>query len=229
MPTSAASRRAFPRNRGTERAFTLIELLAVMTLIAIFAGVLGFAFMRGGGATVGLQGAQSSMQGLLTLVRGQAAVSGRNAGLFINVNTNNPDRYLRFVVPVVRNAADNGWLPLTNGTYLPSGVYIVPSLAPSGPAIEAATDWSGLNSTILAPATSFPLLSSASESWSSIVFTPRGTIVPTPSQGNIVVAAGRPNAPGAPVPFTFVNPESVRGIAISVYGLTRLILEADGL
>lgn len=201
-------------------AFTLIELLAVMSLIALFVGVLGYAFLRGGTSTVGLQGAQSTISSLVTLVRGQAAISGQNAALFVHADSSNPNRYLRFVVPAVWNPGTSTWSPLTDGYYLPAGCYVVSAATPTN--IETGTDWEPVRSSVLRSPASFALLSSDPEVWSQIVFTPRGTVQPTPAQGNIVIANGRPDASGG---FTFINPQNVRAIAVSVYGLTRLINE----
>lgn len=228
MLVASFSFRSSPVAHHARRAFTLLELIAVMTLISLFAGVIGFAFFRGGGSTIGLQSAQSTVASLLTLVRGQGAVTGRNAALFVNVTAGNRERYLRFLVPAIRNEANTTWIPLNEGVFLPQGCFVVPSVAPTGTAIENSEDWSLINSTVLAGPVTIALNSLTSETWSGIVFTPRGTIVPTPSSGNVVVANGRPNPPSATPPFVFVNPKNARGVALSSYGLTRLINDPAG-
>lgn len=192
-----------------------------MTLIGIFIGVIGYAFFSGGGNTVGLQSAQTTVAGLLSLVRGQAAVTGRNAALFVNNNAANPDRYLRYLVPVIRNEADDGWDALDQGSLLPQGCYVVPFVTPSGSAVESGASWTNLNSSRLVTSETLPLVSSASEPWVGVEFTPRGTPNPSVGVGNrIVLANARPSPPD---PLKWMNPRDVRGVVLTPYGIPRLV------
>jgi type II secretory pathway pseudopilin PulG len=214
-------------------AFTLVELIAVMSLIALFAGVLGYAFMRGGNQTVGLQAAQSTVSGLLTLARSHAATTGRDTAVVVFVGSTSfqPERYLRYVVPVY--LSDVGvWESITPGSYLPQECYIVPPASPAidpAPAFEPSSGWTSLTSSALG----FNLVnrslnsSDSSEDWRGIRFTPRGT---TSDSGKIVIAVGRPGSPAdtSTPKVTFVNPDNVRGVSVSVYGLARLVNENAG-
>ena len=232
MPAALFPPRPSLAAHHARRAFTLLELIAVMTLIAVFAGVIGFAFMRGGGVTVGLQSAQSTLVGLLTLARGHAATSGREAGVFVATNVGDRESYLRYLVPAVDDGA-GGWKALTTGVYLSAGCYVFPYAVPTSSstpvAIESgtavATKWGTLNSAAFGPTTlTAALNSSSATSWSRVIFTPRGTT----SGGQIVLAEGRKNSPGDTVFFVFLNPDNVRGVALSGYGLVRVVNDYEG-
>lgn len=197
--------------------FTLIELLSVIAIIGVFAGVIGLAFRGGGDSTVGLQASQSTIVSMITLARGQAAVSGRNAAFLVN-NSPTSERYRRFVIVVVRDASDN-WVALNDGVFLPQGCYVVPQAGP-GIAIETGSNWTGLESEALQTSVSQAFVSATSESWEGVNITARGT---TGDLGRIVVANGRLEPPGTNPPFIFLNPDNVRGVQVMSYGTTRLI------
>ena len=96
--------------------------------------------------------------------------------------------------------------------------------------VEASADWSGLNSSRLATSESdLKLLSSYPEKWIGIEFTPRGTPTPAVSVGNqIVLASGRRNPSVDSSPVIYLNPDNVRGLIVSNYGLTRLVNDYEG-
>jgi hypothetical protein len=62
------------------------------------------------------------------------------------------------------------------------------------------------------------------EQWVSIPFAAAGT---TSASGDIVIAAGRPRAPGSYAagesPVELTHPEQVRGLTLSTYGVATLI------
>lgn len=215
-------------------AFTLMELIVVISIITIFAGVIGFGFLRGSSSsTVGLQASQSIVVGLLTQARSQAILTGRTAGLLIHNDPaagHLPDRYLRYLVPVVevRNAEDTGWTwtPLDAGTFLSAGCVVVPDPALAGNWIDAtgtAADWAGLRSSALAlEDDAVAIESRIAQAWMVISFTSRGT-VKDGSSGNIVVAAMTPQPAGSATHFKLTNPKHARGVAITEHGQARLI------
>jgi prepilin-type N-terminal cleavage/methylation domain-containing protein len=203
--------------------FTLIELLSVIAIIGIFAGLIGLAFRGGGDSTVGLQASQSTIVSMMTLARGQAAVSGRNAAFLVN-NSPASERYRRYVIVVVQNESGN-WVALNDGVFLPQGCYVVPQTEPSGAAIETGSNWTGLASNALQTSVSQAFVSATSENWEGVNITARGT---TSNTGDIIVANGRVQAPGSSPPFVFLNPDNVRGVNVLSYGTTRLIDNRSG-
>lgn len=180
---------------------------------------------------MGLQASQSTVAGLITLVRGQAAVSGRNAALFVcSDSTSDPDRVLRYLVPVVRNPSGSSWTPLNDGVFLPPGCYVVPYETPTGTAIEDGVSWAGLNSSRLHLTETLAINSALSDEWIGVEFTSFGT--PTPSVGSgigtqIVLANGRRLPPGSDPPYQLLNPENVRGVLVSIYGNMILVDSKD--
>lgn len=216
--------------RRERAAFTLMELMVVISIITIFAGVIGYGFLRGSGsATVGLQASQSIVVGLLTQARSQAVLTGREAALLVNNNPNNPTRYRRFLCVVVRDAANN-WQAVDTGVYLPNGVYVVPRTALTTADVESG-DWSAVDSSALQLTEGALAIEAAvanTEPWIGIGFTPRGTTTSGSGgiNGNVVLATGRAEPPGSSRPFLYTNPNGVRGVAITVYGLTRMLNDA---
>lgn len=220
------------RSARAQSAFTLMETLVVVGIIALFVGIIGFGFLRGSAnATVGLQASQSILVGLLTQARSQAILTGQRAGLFIHFDLDagdHPERYLRFLVPAVRNASDTDWVALDAGVTLPEGCVVIPRETPAASWIGEGTsvDWSNVRSTALDTATATAAFeSNSNQRWLLVSFTPRGT-VSAGSAGNIGVARSRIELPGAATPFKFVAPRNVRGVALSSFGQARVLNSA---
>jgi hypothetical protein len=119
--------------------------------------------------------------------------------------------------------------------YLPEGVYVVPGNFTSIPAglfaTGTAVPWTKsdnfpLRSTALRAnqVISLTLTSPVAEQWVSVSFASAGT---TAQSGDIVLAAGHRRAPGSyspgESPVELENPETVRGLTLSTYGLPALI------
>lgn len=227
-------RRILPghRARGAS-AFTLIELLIV---IAIIAGLSSWVVsgLRSGGGPAALRSAQSALINLITLARTQALASGQPCRLLVHIDPNStarPSRYLRYCV--LQQSAGGTW-QTTADLYLPGGVFVVPGDFPSLPTglyVEGAGVW--LKADGVTPLRSTALRSnqivsesigpSPAEKWVALSFSAVGT---TSQSGDLIFATGRQRpestAP-AESPIELSNHDEVCGLTISAYGLAVLI------
>jgi len=122
------------------RAFTLIELLAVIGIIVFVAAGIGLALNDTGGSS--LAGAQNSLATLVGQARAQAAVNQTEARLLIYAvrpPSGDAEKYLRLLQVFVNtsaNSASQTWSPVGTPVFLPRGIYVVPQsttgLLPTG-------------------------------------------------------------------------------------------------
>lgn len=217
-----------------QRAFTLLELLVVMALIA----TLSFFILssRGeSGRSASLRAAQAMFSNLITLARTQAMASGQSSRLLINVDpasTGEPRRYLRYVVVQLQTAS--GWQTLTD-TFLPESVYVIPGnfgtlpaglFAPGENVPWTKVDGSALRSTALRSnrITSETINGSTTEQWVGITLSSAAN---TTQSGDVILINGRPRPPGSfaegEAPVVLENPGNVCGVTLSVYGVPALI------
>ena len=212
-------------------AFTLVELLTVIGVVAIFAGVVLFP-LRGGDRSEARDAAVSTLSSLVAAARGIAALKGVNGALFVGDDTSSPDRYRRYVVVCVEDTSTGKWEPVDAGVMLPVGIYILTKSNPlptDGPGLyknpgDLWTRPSGgeLRSTALATNTTQTVNSDIPEAWSYVAFTPRGTLA-TGTAGDIVVAGGRPESGGAQAAILVDGPDNVGGMSISAYGSVTIL------
>ncbi|WP_442891001.1 pilus assembly FimT family protein [Congregicoccus parvus] len=213
--------------RRRTAGFSLIELLAVIAIIAVMSGLVGYLLRGSGTESRGLQTAQSTVASLLTLARSQAAVSGRSAVFLVNNNEANSDRYLRYLVVATLNPDSGIWEPVNEGVTLPHGCYVRRHSSAGNPAneIETGADWSSVFSTALSFSVSQAINGdpASPETWMGIRFSPRGTTIQAGNNPDVVLATGRVNPPGAAKPFTWTNPDNVRGVSVSIYGQLTML------
>lgn len=221
--------------RSAIRAFTLLELLVVVGLIAS----LSFFLMRGlgsNGKSASLKSAQAIMANLIGAARTHALANGRPCRILVHIDpasAGEPRRYLRFVVTQLQDP-DGGWRVLA-ANWLPETVYVVPGNFTSIPvglfAASTTVPWkkadnSDLRSTALrsAQTKSLTIEGTASEQWVSFDFSANGT---TFQSGDIILVHGRPRAPGSyasgEAPVELDNPADVRGLTLSTYGVPALV------
>lgn len=211
-------------------AFTLIELLTVIGIVAVFAGIVALA-LRGGDKSQARDAAVATLASLIGSARGHAALQGVNAAVFINADTSDPDRYRRYAVVCTQDPATGLWSPVDGGVMLPAGIYVLTNANPlpaSGPGLHKleGDNWarpSGgeIRSTALQVTVTQPVNSTASAPWTTLTFTPRGTI--TGTAGDIVLAGGRPLSGAAPASVLLERPENVGGISVSNYGAVTVL------
>lgn len=211
-------------------AFTLIELLTVIGIIAIFSGFVALA-LRGGDKSQARDASVFTLSSLITSARGHAALKGTRAAVLIHADTANPERFQRYAVVCTENITTGLWEPVDSGVTLPAGVYFLSTanpLATSGPGLHKQTgvDWrrsdgSELRSTALSLTITQPINSTASEAWRGFAFTSRGTI--SVGTGAVIVANGRLLSGAAPASVLLENPDNVGGLKVSTYGTVTII------
>ncbi|MDI1250771.1 MAG: hypothetical protein PSV13_18050 [Lacunisphaera sp.] len=191
--------------------------------------------LGGGGKSAALQSAQAALANLITAARVKAMASGQPARVLVCIDPNSaaqPGRYLRYVALQVQVA---GTWQLVTEAYLPDGIYVVPGNFNSIPAglfpPNTSTPWtrsdgSALRSTVLRSSsiTTETIDNAAAEQWVSFSLSAAGT---TMQSGDIILAAGRRRAPGSfaagESPVELLNPEQVRGVSLSKYGVPVLV------
>lgn len=229
-----------PRSCG----FSLLELLVVIGLIGAMSFFLVSA-LTGGGATAALQSGQASMANLITAARTKAAATGRKTRLLVNLDPVAPDRYLRCVVLQLARQAGSSptdWDTFTTVT-LPEGVFVMPpSLTQMAGLMDNPGNWkrvsdrsADLVSDLFANQSASVLLEGdpAPQAWTGVSFTANGTLSPlgsgTPPKGFLVITLGTRKPPGSyttgEAPIQLVNPQAVRGLVLSAYGVPALLNE----
>lgn len=204
------------------RAFTLIELMMVVGIIAVLAGGLGLALRDSGSSS--LVSAQAMLGTLVSQTRAQAAVNQTEARLLIYNTRGDSERYLRVLQVYVANPAGQTttWRAVGSPVYLPRGIYIVPNntnglLAagvtwPTNPAPVSSLTQNYSPNAATAP-TGTPFASSATL---FLQFGADGSVTPAPNPYlKLVVAAGVLSAGNLP---SFTSANAVRGVLIRPNG-----------
>lgn len=232
-------------NIRVARAFTLLELLVVIGLIAAMSFFLVSGLM-GGGATAALQSGQATMANLITAARTKAPATGRKTRLLINTDTNSPERYLRYIaLQLARQpgSSPTEWDTLTT-VALPEGVYIMPSsLTQAVGLVDSPSNWkrvadpaADLVSDLFNNQSATVSLEgdASAQQWTGVSFTATSnlaTIGPgtAPPKGFLVITLGTRKPPGSylsgEAPVRLVNPQAVRGLVLSAYGVPALLNE----
>lgn len=229
--------------RRPSSAFTLLELLVVIGLIAGLSLVL-FLGLQGGGKATALQSAQSTLSTLVTAARLKAAASGRHCRVLVANDPADAERYLRCVA--LQQARQAGASPAAWDTVqtvmLPADVFVVPAAltSPAGLVTDAAR-WKRVSDpaedlvsgVFLNQNITYALEGDAiARQWTGVCFTPNGTLARlgtsgTPSRGLLVIATGSLRAPGSYAPgqspVQLSGPDAVRGLVLSAYGVPALL------
>ncbi|MCX8237957.1 MAG: prepilin-type N-terminal cleavage/methylation domain-containing protein [Akkermansiaceae bacterium] len=127
-----------PFSRSFRKGFSLVELLAVMTIIAILLSLASVGINKigkGQGVTAGM----ALGEGLLTQARSLAMNQNTRARLIIHSDLNDSDpeereRYRRLMMVVYKELDENGrekqeWTRAGSPTFLPKSVFFSPDLS----------------------------------------------------------------------------------------------------
>lgn len=217
----------------SQRAFSLLELLVVVGLIALLVGGIGIALRDSGGTSLAI--AQTSLSSMVGAARAQAAVHQTRTRLYIYGSVppaGEPDRFLRTLQVFREEPADSGnYQPGGAAVYLPRGIYVVPPsmaglLAPgiTWPANPAPlSTFATPQPRPIQPAPT-PGATFANASGYFIEFAPDGSFVPEPAPYLKLVVATAMLDGHAP---RFNNPGAVRGILVRPSGAVTFVSDAS--
>lgn len=226
------------RAPSRRRAFTLMELLIVIGLIAVLAA--GFTVaVAGSSRSVALESAQASLANFVSAARSRAVASGRPVRILVRNQTDRTD-YRRLLVllhlrTVGADVTVAGNWDVVSTLELPGGIFLLPD-ASQMPAnlLANSSAWIGgsgasLRSSALANTTFSFNFDGQIEAWEYFGFTEYGTNAD--SAGDLILSTGRTLAPdpgGSAVPVELSNPDAVRGLTLSNYGVARLVNDRHG-
>lgn len=213
------------RRRG---GFTLLELLIVIALVAVLTASM-LTPLAGGRRSTALQSGQATLLNAITATRLKAMATGRAARLLINDDPAAGARYRRELMLAEETA--EGWVARKT-VMLADGVYVVPyrTRIPAGLWRDPIA-WKTADGTDVLASSSLdaaPVVSPEGELCEVLHFSPAGT---TTASGRIVLASGRLRAPSEAAtvsPVELDDPESVRGVLLSAYGLARPVDGREG-
>lgn len=217
-----------------EGGFTLIELMIVIGLIILLVGGLSVSLRDTAGSS--LSSAQNLVGSLVGTARAQAAVNQTQARVAVYATqppTGDPEKYLRLVQVFVLNQATNAWAPVGSPAYLPRGVYVVPTTAPSGANLATGVGaWMASPSPVSTFAAGVLTAQPAGTAFGGtpqvlyLEFGPEGSVFPaTPPYNKFVVATAALSSTNNNRP-TFTNPGAVRGVIIRPNGAVSFVNDA---
>jgi prepilin-type N-terminal cleavage/methylation domain-containing protein len=132
-PTPAPDRlQQSPETSG----FSMVELLAVMAVMAIVAATGGVLFFSGPAPGIRMQAGVAEAGALFNQARALAQARGSTARVLVSRDPEDAEKYLRYMLVVVRVPGETAeepttWQPVGNGVYLPQGIFHVPASAAS--------------------------------------------------------------------------------------------------
>ena len=202
-------------------AFTLVELLAVAAVLAVFAGTLGVA-LRHSSEAPALQAGQLTVASLCGATRLDAVLAGGNARLVVAADPVDAVCYLRYLQVVREDPVHPGcWLAEGGGAYLADGIFIVP---PPAATVPGNSDWPATRRSTALPATAQALTinGTAAGLHYFVQFSARGTT----GGGNLVLTGGRRAGDNR---LVFDDSDNVRGLLLRPSGAFTFLNDAGDL
>lgn len=207
-----------------------MELLIVLAIMGVMMGLVGFSILGGGGNELGA--AQRQLLGMVQKARTQAALSGLETRLLINSDTDNQDRYHRYVEIVYRDENESeSWVVAGEGKFLTDRIYFVPasddsSSQPDGWRSDAYSIWSNKESEPFELDAAFKgkRKEGGSESFNYVEFDSAGNLVCQEDSSGIllppklVLAVGEPNPGSVDRLIRFNDPSAIAGILMRQFG-----------
>lgn len=208
-----------------------MELLIVLAIMGVMMGLVGFSILGGGGNELGA--AQRQLLGMVQKARTQAALSGLETRLLINSDTDNQDRYHRYVEIVYRDENESeSWVVAGEGKFLTDRVYLVPASDDTGIFSEgwrsdAFSVWSNKLGEHIFLDDAFKgkrKEKDGSNSYNFIEFDSAGNLVchDDPSgillNPKLVLAVGEPNPGSVDSLIRFNDPSAIAGILMRQFG-----------
>ncbi len=223
IPNSNDGRRSI--SQTFKKGFSLVELLAVMAIIAILLSLASVGISRigkGQGVTAGL----AIGEGLLAQTRSLAMNQNTRARLIIHGDLNDADpiqreRYRRMMMVVYKQSDDEGrelddWTRAGSPTFLPAGVYYSPEFS------KADMRTGGV-----LPEDRHQLTSLASDVRQCYFYEFNGQgICTTPGAGFVIVSGSRPNNVQQPI---LGGKRDLGGFVVLKNGSTTLIRDIEQL
>ncbi len=218
---------------GSQRGFSLMELLVVVALIAGLA-VLLIGGVGTGGKAAALGSAQATMANVITAARTKAMASGVRVRILVHADARDAVRFRRLIALQQETSyLSNAWSAAYEQVSLPEGICVLPraTRVPEGfyeggiPWIKASGGGVLHSSALDSDVVSAAVDRADEETWEVIQFTPFGTV--SPNAGDLVLTTVARRAPGSfaegESPVRAEDAERVRGIAISTYGVPMLL------
>ena len=238
-----------PRPVAPRRGYTLVELLVVIGVMVLLAGVGAMALAGRGSSGAALSGAQSIVAGMIASTRAQAALHQTKARLIIHAqqppaaNAADAEMYLRRL-QVVREESRNVWVAVGPPVSLPTPICVVPPAPVPTNHLRSGVSWDNNVGTgpvsTLSTATGFSYFGQSGNNTRQFFdrqgqsgriffldFGPDGTVVSTNSGTPTKIALTTAVLGGNTLP-AFESDRNVRGVLVRRNGAVSMVDSKTG-